>query len=155
MNNGNGSQDKPPVSYNIIKNRGDPTTATTLTGHRVEKKDFVILPNPMDSAGYASQPMMLRCADYHNEHFVYIDPLFEVDLPKSEKRNFWFAMCTCGAPAGIISPSDANIHNDVSLVGRLTGKGTNESLLVCQHYYQMVLMHGHGFHVGQDPRPWR
>ncbi len=149
MNNGNGSQDKPPVSYNIIKNRGDPTTAITLTGHRVEKKDFVILPNPMDSAGYASQPMMLVCADYHNEHFVYIDPLFEVDLPKSEKRNFWFAMCTCGAPAGIIGPGDVAKHEGQEW------DGTQGSMLVCQYYYQMILMHGHGFHVGQDPRPWR
>ena len=149
MSDGNGSQGKLPVSYNIIKNRGDPTTAITLTGHKVEKKDFVILPNPMDSLGYESPPVMLTCADYHNEHFVYIDPLFNVDLPKSEKRNFWFAMCTCGAPAGIIGPGDVAKHEGQKW------DGTQGNMLVCQHYYQMILMHGHGFHVGQDPRPWR
>ena len=137
------------MSYNIIKSRGDPTSAITLTGHRVEKKAFVIMPNPMDSLGYASKPMALKCADYHNEHFVYIDPMFAVDLPKTETRQFWFAMCTCGSPAGMIGPGDVAIHEGHKW------DGTQGNMLVCQYYFQMLLMHGHGFHVGQDPTEWR
>lgn len=149
MSDGNGPKDRAPVSYNIIKSRGDPTTAITLTGHRVEKKPFVIMPNPMDSEGYASKPMALKCADYHNEHFVYIDPLFEKDLPKTEKRRYWFAMCTCGSPAGMIGPGDVAIHEGENW------DGTQENMLVCQAYFQNLLMYGHGFHVGQDPTEWR
>ena len=149
MSDGNGSEDRTPISYNIIKSRGSPTEAVTLSGHRVEKKDFVIMPNPMDSEGYGSKPMALMCADYHNEHFVYIDPLFEKDLPKDDRRQIWFAMCTCGSPAGMIGPGDAARHNGQQY------DGSQGKLLVCQAYYQNLLMHGHGYHVGQDPRAWR
>lgn len=137
-------------NYNIIAHRGDPKVATTLSGHHVTKKERVIIPSPFDET-----MISLLIADYHDEHFVYIDPLFEKDLEKEDKRRVWFAMCTCGSPAGIISPSDANVHNDVSMFDRFMGKGINENLLVCQHYFQTLLMDGYGYHVGQDDRQWR
>lgn len=149
MSDGNGSEDRAPMSYNIIKSRGDPKSAITLTGHRVEKKDYVIMPNPLNPEGYASKPMMLKCADYHNEHFVYIDPLFLVDLPKTETRQYWFAMCTCGSPAGMIGPGDVAKHDGQDW------DGTQVNMLVCQAYFNNLLMYGHGFHVGQDARGWQ
>jgi len=97
----------------------------------------VILPNPLDSEGYGGRPVMLKCADYHNEHFVYIDPLFEVDLPKSEKRNFWFG------------PGDVATHEGQKW------DGTQVNMLVCQAYFNNILMYGYGFHVGQEARQWR
>lgn len=133
-----------PTTYNIITFRGDPTKATTLSGHQVEKKDRVIIPSPFDGT-----MITLRCADYHNEHFVYIDPLFEKELPKGEKKRYWFAMCTCGSPAVIISPSQAAVHE-----GHVIGED-KENMLVCQIYMQTLLENGFGYHIGQDKREWR
>jgi hypothetical protein len=147
MSDGNG---KTQHSFNIIKTRGDPDVATTLTGHHVTKKERVIIPSPFDGT-----MISLLVADYHDEHFVYIDPLFEKDLPENDERSYWFAMCTCGSPAGIIGPSDANIHEGVSLYDRLTGKGVGENLLVCQFYYGTLLANGYGWHANQDPKQWR
>jgi hypothetical protein len=129
--------------YNIIALRGDPTTATTLSGHKVEKKDRVIIPSPFDG-----QMITLKCADYHNEHFVYIDPMFEKELPKGEKKRYWFAMCTCGSPAVIISPSQASIHE-----GHVIGEDL-ENMLVCQMYMMNLMEYGFGFHMGQEKRMW-
>lgn len=149
MSEGNGTTETGKTSYNIIKTRGDPNWAITLSGHRVEKQEFVVIPNPLDPAGYESMPVMIKCADYHNEHFVYIDPLFKRDLPETETRQFWFAMCTCGAPAGLIGGRDVAIHEGSDWDGMV------ENMIVCQVYFQNLLQYGHGFHVGQDPRPWR
>ncbi len=148
-NSGNGDG-KPTQTFNIIAHRGDPKIATTLSGHHVTKKERVVIPSPFDNT-----MISLLIADYHEEHFVYIDPLFEEDLEEGDRRRVWFAMCTCGAPAGIISPSDASIHNEISMVDRFMGKGVNENLLVCQHYFQTLLMNGYGYHVGQDDKQWR
>jgi hypothetical protein len=125
-----------PISFNIIKNRGDPQTATTLSGHVVQKKDFVIVPNPLDPE--IKQMIALRCADYHMEHFVYIDPLFAGEVPKSEKRHFWWAMCTCGSPAVMIDGMQAAVHDGQDYDGSQTSE----------------LVYGHGFHQGQENRKW-
>ena len=137
-------------TFNVIAHRGDPKIATTISGHHVTKKERVVMPSPFDGT-----MITLLMADYHEEHFLYIDPLFEKDLDEKDPRRVWFAMCTCGFPAGIISPADANIHNEVSLVDRFMGKGVNENLLVCQHYFETLRREGHGYHVGQDKTEWR
>jgi len=77
--------------FNIIKHRGDPTHAVTLSGHKVERQDKVWVPE----AAQLNLPQWLTCAPYDN-HFIYLEP--------SRKKNMWFAMCTCGAPAVIIAP---------------------------------------------------
>lgn len=131
-------------TFNIIKNRGDPNTAYTVTGHEVTKKDLVIIPSPFDGT-----MISLRCADYHEEHFVYIDPLFDKEIPEKDVRSYWFAMCTCGAPAGIIGGADVAKHDNLPPTTKI------ENMLVCQFYYQTLLLHGFGYHANQDQREWR
>jgi hypothetical protein len=140
--NGGASPEK--HAYNIIAQRGDPTHATTVTGHPVEKKALVIIPSPFDGTMIA-----LNCADYHMEHFVYIDPLFERDLPKNESRSFWFAMCTCGSPAAIIGGADVARHEGRPFLGY------EDNMLVCQHYYQTLIQNGYGWHLNQEGKQWR
>ncbi len=145
-------QERPKTAFNIVSHRGDPTSATTISGHRVEKKDFVIIPSPLDPATF----MSIKCADYHNEHFVYIDPLFEKELDKSEDKQYWFAMCTCGAPAVIIGGKDASLHEGHNWIQEIIARGGHgvENLLVCQHYMTALMNYGHGWHQGQSPRRW-
>jgi hypothetical protein len=152
MSDGNGNTENiqgHKTKFNIVKWRGDPTTATTLSGHHVEKKERVIIPSPFDGT-----MITLLCADYHMEHFVYIDPLFELELDPSEEMRYWFAMCTCGAKAVIIGPADAAIHQGHTASDVLEGKSVRENMLVCEHYMGSLLTEGHGYHQGQDPRPW-
>ena len=130
-------------TYNIIKHRGDPHTATTLTGDIVHKQEIVIIPSPLDGT-----MISLDCADYHGEHFVYVDPLFAKTLPESEVRQIWFAMCTCGSPAVVLGPGDVAEHDDQKK------DGTQVNKLVCMIYHTNLLEHGHGFHMGQSPVKW-
>lgn len=141
MDSGNG--DGPNTVFNIVRFRGDPKKATTLSGHTVEKKERVIIPSPFDGS-----MITLKCADYHNEHFVYIDPMFDQELPKGETKRYWFAMCTCGSPAVIIGPSQAAFHE-----GHVLGED-KENMLVCQYYMMSLLEFGFGIHVGQEKREW-
>ena len=145
--------DETPTSYNIIKTRGSPTEATTESGHHVSKEDFVIIPSPFD----VSQMVTVQCADYHNEHFVYIDPLFFLELKPDDPRKFWFAMCTCGSKAVIVGGGDASQHeghNWIMEILERSGKNV-ENMLVCEHYLRKLKERGHGWHQGQDGTEWR
>ena len=131
-------------AFNIIKHRGDPTTAMTLSGHPVKKEEFVYIKVPTPIGNYeAGDWMMVKCADYHNEHFVYLDPLFFVDGP--EGKGHWFAMCTCGAPAVIINPKDVGLTHD---------SDADSNMLVCQAYMMSVTQFGVGRHATGDGRRW-
>jgi hypothetical protein len=121
--------------FNIIKHRGDPQTAETLSGHTVKKESHVYLKSPYDN-----KVISLRCADYHGEHFVYINPMYEKD--GSDGLGQWFAMCTCGSPAVIIGPMAAQSHDE----------GLWENMLVCYAFAMTQASHGHGWHQGQEPR---
>lgn len=81
--------DKSKIGFTIIHHRGDPTHATTVDGHKVEKREFIYVPEIGN----------VKAADYHGEHFVYADP---EALPPLNKKGRWFAMCTCGSPAVIV-----------------------------------------------------
>ena len=87
--------DPKDMKFSIIKNRGDPKSATTLSGHRVEKEENVICEDPWD-VNVPRRMIQIKCMDYHMEHFVYLDPA------KPGEKSSWFAWCTCGAPAVII-----------------------------------------------------
>lgn len=113
----NGKEFNPNISFSIIKQRGDPKTATTLDGHVVHKEEKVFVPE---------WNRWVACADYHGEHFVYLDP--------SDKPGRWFAMCTCGSPAVI--------------VGKDVYKG-EQGMLVC-HFHA-----AQGYHQTSDGRTWR
>jgi hypothetical protein len=106
-------------SFSVIKHRGDPKSATTLDGHRVEKVDKVYIPE---------WKAWVRCADYHGEHFVYLDP----EAYKGHKGR-WFAMCTCGGPAVIIGE---------------TVYKTSGGMLACMLHAQ------YGRHATSDGRTW-
>jgi len=146
------SEEQRKTSYNIIKQRGSPTEAITLTGHHVTKKDEVLIPSPFDN----TQMMFVRCADYHMEHFVYVDPNFEKELPEDEDKQYWFAMCTCGSPAVIIGGEDVSIHEGHNWLQDILSNmgGPPPNMLVCQAYMTTLKMHGHGYHQGQGKRKW-
>jgi hypothetical protein len=116
---------KPPpkpkdTTFSIIHHRGDPTRATTLDGYEVQKHPRVYIPE---------WSAWVNCADYHMEHFVYLDPVAYLD----NKHGRWFAMCTCGSPAVIVG-------EDVY--------GTDGGMLVC--YFHAAFNR----HTTGDGREW-
>lgn len=127
------------ATFNIIKSRGDPKVAVTLSGHTVTKQNEVYCKSPFDTESWVS----IKCADYHNEHFIYVDPVYNMDSDKGGKGH-WFAMCTCGSPAVIVGMREGEVHET----------GLEENLLVCYHYTATLLQYGHGWHQGQDKRVW-
>lgn len=131
-------------SFNIISNRNSPTEAVISSGQRVKKQDFVFFKLPGEIGQLkAGDWVSIKCADYHNEHFIYIDPVYLKD--GQEGVGHWFAMCTCGSPAVIIDVHDTKEH-DVQ---------EDRNLLVCYHYMLTKTNYGHGWHVGQDGRSWQ
>ena len=84
--------------FNIVKQRNSPTEAILTTGQRVEKQDFVFFKLPGEIGKLKTGDWVsIKCADYHNEHFIYIDPVYLKE--GKEGIGHWFAMCTCGSPA--------------------------------------------------------
>jgi hypothetical protein len=128
-----------------IKRRGDPKWAILETGERVEKQErlYFVAPAQMMSV-QAGQWVSVRAADYHGEHFIYLDPLYNDDK-KHTGRGHWFAACTCGSPAVLVGPSEA----------RLEDPGTNEQLLVCWAYHASLHDTGFGRHMTTGEKPWR
>lgn len=139
------SFDMTSSQFNMVKHRGDPKSAITLSGHRVEKQDFVYFNLPADIGSLrAGTWVTMKCADYHLEHFIYIDPLYLKE--GKEGRGHWFAMCTCGSPAVIIDPATAVHHGSL---------GEEGNLLVCYMYMLNLTNYGVGFHIGQEKRKWQ
>ncbi len=131
-------------TFNIATKRGSPTKAKTLSGHEVEKQEnlYFQIPGSIGSMK-AGTWVSLKCADYHNEHFLYIDPLYLMEGPKS--AGHWFAMCTCGSPAVIIEPGATKSHDSQELV----------NMLVCYQYMLTKTNYGTGVHHGQEQRAWK
>jgi len=105
--------DPSKISFSVIKQRGTPNEAVTMDGHKVYRQDSVLVENPLnpDPEARKNDIIEVKCIDYHDEHFVYLDPV--------NKPNRWFAWCTCGSPAVIV-------------YGNTAYKGmTNEMFLVC------------------------
>lgn len=133
MTEGNGRARWKDMNFSVIHHRGDPTSAVLAGGVTVTKQDYVFFRDP-DGAW-----RKVKCADYHGEHFLFIDPEWE-----KGKIGRWFAMCTCGSPAVIISPSDARGHESE----------IEEQLLVCYVYQQTLQTHGIGEHATHSRRWW-
>lgn len=130
--------------FNIVRFR-DPTKATLSTGETVHKADRVFFKVPSDSEMSGLQSgdwTYLKCADYHTEHFLYIDPLYLKD--EAHGKGHWFAMCTCGSPAVIVGPEDAALEDS----------SCPERLLVCYLYHLTLTQTGHGRHATTGERPW-
>lgn len=85
------------LNFNRVAQRGDPTKAVLDSGHTVYKMEYLIMTKPDDGAE-EEHAVTMEAADYHDEHFVYIDPKYEETLHDPTARQ-WFAMCTCGSPA--------------------------------------------------------
>lgn len=131
-------------NFNIIRFH-DPQKATLASGHTVQRADRVFFKVPSDtemSGLVAGDWIALKCADYHTEHFLYIDPLYLRD--DAEGKGCWFAMCTCGSPAVIVGPADAAIEDG----------SCPERLLVCYLYHLTLTQTGHGRHTTTGERPW-
>lgn len=131
-------------SFNIISDRNSPTEAVLTSGQRVEKQDFVYFNLPGEIGKLkAGDWVSIKCADYHDEHFLYIDPVYLKE--GKEGVGHWFAMCTCGSPAVIIDVHSTKEHDAQE----------DRNLLVCYHYMLTKTNYGHGWHVGQDGRKWQ
>lgn len=125
--------------FNIIKHRGSPTEATTLSGHKVEKQEHVYYLKP--AAGLLPESwVVVQCSDYHGEHFVYCDPLYNDNEGKGIGHMAF--MCTCGSQAVIVGPKEASLENS----------GTLEQLLVCFIYHHTLREYGVGKHAHQEGR---
>lgn len=130
--------------FNIIKFR-DPKQATLASGDVVHRADRVYFKVPEDaemSGLIGGDWITLKCADYHTEHFLYINPLYLRDRTKG--KGCWFAMCTCGSPAVIVGPGDAAMEDS----------SCPERLLVCYLYHLTLTQTGHGRHATTGERPW-
>lgn len=135
--------------FNIIRQRASPTEVILQSGHKVEKEDRVYWRKPNEDASGPGEWSMVKCADYHGEHFVYIDPVYETTPShrhdpdyKPTGRGHWFAMCTCGSPAVIVGPKDAALEDS----------GAVEQLLVCYVYHHTLDEYGFGSHADQAGR---
>lgn len=145
--NGNKSTKKSSFAnftFNTATRHGSPTKATILSGHEVEKQDTVYFKVPSGIGKVkAGEWISLKCADYHNEHFLYIDPVYLEEGPQS--AGHWFAMCTCGSPAVIIEPGATADHDSAE----------QANMLVCFQYMNTKTNYGVGTHHGQEQREWR
>jgi len=128
--------DQIPRKFNIVRHWGSPTEVVLDSGHKVTKQDYVYFKNTL------GQWVMVKCADYHGAHFVYLDPLYNEEGP--DGVGHWFAMCTCGSPAVIIGPTDAAMEE--------TSPKLN--LLVCYAYHLTLTTYGFGWHQGQGGQKW-
>ena len=127
MKKGNGGPvDLSKISFSIIRQRGDPKVAKTLDGFTVEKRDMIFCENPFnpDEEERKKDIIKVLCVDYHNEHFVYLDP--------NTKAFRWFAWCTCGSAAVIVRGSEVydrkpglflGCYFDMTFGYHATGKG--------------------------------
>lgn len=91
-------------SFNVISKRGSPTEAVLESGHTVTKQEICYYRDENSPGGVAG----VKAADYHGEHFVYIDPVANRPIEDTEAEGWdgkqrWFAMCTCGSQAVIIT----------------------------------------------------
>ena len=143
MSDNGGKKGFAAYSFNIVSKRSSPTTAVTLSGKHVEKQEHVYFKLPGGVGKLkAGDWISIKCADYHNEHFLYIDPSYLLD--DEDGFGHWFAMCTCGAPAVIIDVHATEEHDSQEVV----------NLLVCYHYMLTKTNYGHGWHVGQGKEKW-
>jgi hypothetical protein len=129
----------------MVERRGDPKTAILKSGHTVEKQERVYFKVPDDSqlgTLKGGEWTSLLCADYHGEHFIYIDPVYLEDGPHA--KGHWFAMCTCGSPAVIVNPD----------VGGFQLTDVKEQLLVCYTYTYTLWKDGFGRHTTTGDRRW-
>ena|SRR3990167_3674084 len=133
-------------SFNIVRQRGTPTEAILESGHKVEKQEYVYFRKPNEDASGPGDWTMIKCADYHGEHFVYLDPVYNLPARKvdpnkhSTGRGRFFAACTCGSPAVIVGPIDAALEDS----------DCKEQLLVCFIYHRDLVAYGWGRHADQQ-----
>lgn len=124
------------AKFNIVTHRGDPTSATLTSGHRVSKQNYIFY---VDSDSIWQK---IKCSDYHGSHFLYLDPIYQID--GQEGKGHWAFMCTCGSPAVIVGPEEASFEDS----------GAVERLLVCYAYHLTLREYGHGWHQGSDGATW-
>lgn len=121
------------MSFTVVRHRGDPTSATLATGEEVKKEPYLFF---QDGGGTWRK---VKCADYHGEHFLYLNPQW-----LKGKLGHWFAMCTCGSAAVIISPIEARGHES----------NIEEQLLICYRYEQTLHEFGYGIHATGGRKWW-
>jgi hypothetical protein len=134
--------------FNVIRQRASPTEVILASGHKVEKLDRVYFRPPNADASGPGNWTMVKCADYHGEHFVYMDPVYDLPAARIDPsqattgRGHWFAMCTCGSPAVIVGPTEAAKEDSEC----------PEQLLVCFVYHASLVQDGWGKHADQEGR---
>ncbi len=146
---------KAAEQFQLVRQVGSPDKLTLKRGkseYQIEKAEYVYFLEPNDDASAPGDWRTVKCADYHGEHFVFLEPTYNV-LPQhvdpnkmDTGRGKWFAMCTCGSPAVIVGPAEA----------RKEESNLAEQLLVCLYYHHTLTEYGFGNHADQeDRREWR
>lgn len=121
------------MSFSVVRHRGDPTSAVLSSGETVKKEPYLFF---QDQDNFWRK---IKCADYHGEHFLYLNPQWVKGAV-----GHWFAMCTCGSPAVIISPKEARGHETE----------IEEQLLVCYVYQDTLQNYGTGQHATKSRKWW-
>lgn len=128
--------------FSKIRQRGSPTEVTLDSGHVVKKQKWLYI--KAATSGFVDpnneQWESYEAADYHGEHFLYVDPLYHVDGP--EGRGHSAIMCTCGSPGSIIGGMDARSEDSDRM----------KKLAVCHVYHMTLDAYGVGTHADQQGR---
>lgn len=106
--------DKAIQPFTIVKHMGDPNTAVTLDGYKVQRYDKLFI---KDFGAF------VKCAPYDN-HFIYREP--------TGKLGRWSYMCTCGGPAVYVG-ADAYGH-----------LGSPEGMMFVCYIHTLTNKHGDG-----------
>jgi len=114
------NNNNPVHSFAIIRQFGSPNEATTLDGHKVQRKEEIYIPD---------WGKFVKCAPY-DDHFIYEDP------EAKKKIGRWVHMCTCGSPAIIVG------YNQYAQDASKYSGG----LLVCKYFTDTSLENGFGVH---------
>ncbi len=126
--------------FHIIRQRASPTELVLKSGHKVEKQEYIFFQEPDEDGPRSGKWGTVKCSDYHGEHFVYKDPLYEA--PGKAGLGHFFAMCSCGSLAVIVGPEDAKLEDS----------DCPERLLVCFVYHNTLIEEGWGKHADQIGR---
>lgn len=128
--------------FGIVRQRGSPVEVTLDSGHVVKKEKWLYI--KAATTGFADpnkeQWEHYEAADYHGEHFLYVDPLYHVDGP--EGTGHVAIMCTCGSPGIIVGATS----------GRLEDSDRTKKLAVCYVYHTTLETYGTGMHADQQGR---
>jgi hypothetical protein len=122
-----------PQRVNALKHRGDPKSAILESGHTVTKEEYLYFTAPSDGTNPETK-QAVPCMDYHDAHFLYVNPLYELNGPAGYGQVPF--MCTCGAMANVISAGEA------FRLGLPPPPNNAKKMVVCEFHTNEVVLYG-------------